>query len=64
MDFRSQYFESTDFHTAIEDLKNDSNCNISVFHTNIQSLNCNFHRLEYLMHDLDFPFKIIGLTET
>ena len=38
--------------------------NFSLFHTNIQSLNCNFGKLEYLLYSLDFNFDLICLTET
>ena len=36
----------------------------SIYHTNIQSLNCNFDSLHRGLANLDFPFDIIALSET
>lgn len=33
-------------------------------HTNIESLNANFDKLQYLLNDIDYQFDIIALTET
>ena len=37
---------------------------MSFFHTNICSLQANIENLEDLLHDMDFPFDIIALSET
>ena len=42
----------------------DKNKHVSLFHTNICSLQANFDNLELLLHDLDHNFDIIALTET
>ena len=35
-----------------------------MLHTNISSLQCNFSKLELLLHNLDHNFKVIAVTET
>ena len=37
---------------------------LGMFHTNIGSLQANINSLEDLLHDLDYSFDIIALTET
>ena len=37
---------------------------LSIFHTNICSLQANIEQLEDLLHDMDYSFDIIALTET
>ena len=37
---------------------------ISILHSNIESLNCNFEKLELLLDNIDYNFDVIGLTET
>ena len=37
---------------------------MGIFHTNICSLQANISKLEDLLHDLDYNFDIIALTET
>ena len=41
-----------------------TNNSLSLLHTNISSLQANIEQLEDLMHDLDFSFDIIALSET
>ena len=56
------YYDILSFHKKIKNVL-PQKC-FSLLHTNIQSLNCNFEKLEYLLYSLDFKFDIIGLTET
>ena len=37
---------------------------LSIFHTNICSLNANTDQMLDLLHDLDYKFDILSLTET
>ena len=55
------YYDIHEFHKKIKLIPEN---NFSLFHTNIQSLNCNFDKLEYLLYSLDFNFDLIFLTET
>ena len=61
-------FHSTicfDFHKLLKrkEICNVENC-FSVLHTNISSLQCDFSKLELLLHNLDHYFKVIAVTET
>ena len=40
------------------------NKSLGIFHTNICSLQANIDKMEDLLHDMDYPFDIIALTET
>ena len=55
------YYDVHEFHKKVKLVPKK---NFSLFHTNIQSLNCNFGKLEYLLYSLDFNFDLIYLTET
>jgi hypothetical protein len=44
---------------------NQNDCNFSIFHNNVSSLNRNLENLQcHLLNELDFHFNIIGVTET
>ena len=55
------YYSTHDFHKKTKLIPEK---HFSLFHTNIQSLNCNFDKLEYLLYSLEPKFDIIGLSET
>ena len=55
------YYDIHNFHKKTKLLPKT---NFSIFHTNIQFLNCNFDKLEYLLYSLDFVFDIVCLSET
>ena len=60
----SNYY-SPHSYSVIKFSKETENNNFSMFHTNIRSLRKNFDNFEtHLLHELDFQFSIIGLTET
>jgi hypothetical protein len=62
---RCNYYTNHEFHKLKHELTTNGNAKpFSVLHTNIESLNHNFDALEQLCIDLDFPFDVIGLTET
>ena len=60
-----KYYKTHDFHKLLKrkEISNVGNC-FSVLHTNISSLQCNFSKLELLLHNLDHNFKVIAVTET
>ena len=55
------YFDIDSFKNQKTLWKEDS---LGIFHTNICSLQANIDNLEDLLHDMDFPFDIIALSET
>ena len=57
-----KYYEIHDFHKLNSIWKNQTK--LSIFHTNICSLNANAENMENLLHDLDFKFDILAVTET
>ena len=57
-----EYYDVHKFHKLA--MKDKSNTDFSIFHTNICSLQGNFEKLEILLHDLDYRFSVIALTET
>ena len=57
-----KYYEVHDFH-KMKDIWN-KNKSLSILHTNVCLLNANAEQLEILLHDLDFKFYILALTET
>ena len=57
-----KYYEVHDFH-KMHDIWN-KNKRLSILHINICSLNANAEQLETLLHDLDYKFDILALTET
>ena len=54
-------YYSTDIYNELQDKKNNF---LSVFHTNIRSLNKNFEGLETFLSNLDTKFDVISLSET
>ena len=60
-----KYYTTHDFHKLLKRKENSNveNCFL-VLHTNISSLQCNFSKLELLLHNLDHNFKVIAVTET
>ena len=56
------FYTTKDFHELKN--KNKNRKTFSVIHTNIESLNGNFEKLQYLLNDIDYRFDIIALTET
>ena len=57
-----KYYDIHDFHKMKDKINKPKT--LSVFHSNICSLNANVENLEILLHDLDFRFDVITLTET
>lgn len=56
------YYSTKDFKKLKDKFNNRKT--FSLMHTNIESLNANFDKLQYLINDIDFQFDIIALTET
>ena len=56
------YYTSNNLRKLKDRFKNSKT--FSLMHTNIESLNCNFEKLQYLIKDIDYKFDIIALTET
>ena len=60
-----KYYDIHDFHKLNSStLKSNKHKFISLFHTNICSLTANIGKVEQLLHDIDFDFDIIALSET
>ena len=57
------YYDIDEFKKAKSLVWNKTNF-VSIIHTNICSLQANIDKLEDLLHDLDFSFDLIALTET
>lgn len=59
-----QYYNTHEFHVS-SDIQDSLNQHpLSIVHCNIRSLQANFDNLTNMLSDLQYPFKIIGLTET
>ena len=56
-----KYYEIHHFHKTTQQINYKT---LSVFHSNICSLYANTQNLEILLHDLDYKFDVISLTET
>ena len=56
------YYDIDEFN-KVKTLWNKSK-SLGIFHTNICSLQANVENLEDLLHDLDYPFDVIALSET
>ena len=56
------YYDIDEF-KKVKTLWNKSK-SLGIFHTNICSLQANVENLEDLLHDLDYPFDVIALSET
>ncbi len=57
------YYNTHQFHKLTEKLSK-TRPPLTIYHTNIQSLQCNIDRLHTQLADLDYPFDIIALSET
>lgn len=57
-----KYYNVHDFHVLGKALKKQNK--LSIFHTNICSMNANVESMQDLLHDLDFKFDILAVTET
>ena len=56
-----KFYEIHDFHKMTQQINYKT---LNVFHSNICSLNVNTENLDILLHDLDYKFDVISLTET
>ena len=56
------YYTAHGFHKLVK--KNPKRVPLSIYHTNISSLNYNFENLHTALVDLDYPFDVIALSET
>ena len=61
---KCNYNSCHDFHKLTQSHKEKNKKPFSALHTNIESLMHNFDSLEHLCTDLDYPFDVIGVTET
>ena len=67
---RCRYYSPNSFHKEFSKLGLNSSLNVqnstfSIFHNNISSLRQNLENLQvHVLQQLDFPFSIIGITET
>ena len=61
---KCDYNSFHDFHKLTQKHKNKNKKPFTALHTNIESLMHNFDSLEHLCTDLDYPFDVIGVTET
>ena len=57
------YFDLHKFHSSPE-INTCSNKALSLLDCNIRSIQANFDNLVQLLHDLNYPFNIISLSET
>ena len=62
LDIKFDYYSNHSFH-KLSATMNNKKC-FTIFHTNIESLQCNFDRLKNYLVDLDVTFDIIALSET
>ena len=62
MNISFEYYSIHQFHKLVKLPRNDKS--FSIYHTNIESLNCNFERLHTQLAELDYPFDVIALSET
>ena len=60
---RSDYHTENTFNDGFKKMLGDSQ-NFSIMHLNIRSVHKNFSNFEHYLHNINVPFKIIGLTET
>ena len=58
------YYETYAFHKLRNNLKLNKSENVSIFHSNIFSLQGNFDKLEIFLDDLEDQFDVTALTET
>ena len=57
-----KYYNMHDFHVLGKILLRQSK--LSVFHTNMCSLNANAENMQDLLYDINFKFDILAVTET
>ena len=62
VDNQCNYYELDDFTSKVKNI--DSLNSFSIIHLNARSLSKNFDNLETLLCTLNFPFSIIGISET
>ena len=57
------YYTFHDFHKLVKGLHENRKTFFSIYHSNIESLQCNFERLHTQLVNLDHNFDIIALSE-
>ena len=57
------YYTLHQFHKLVKDLNEKRKIYFSIYHSNIESLQCNFERLHTQLINLDHSFDIIALSE-
>ena len=64
-DLNFNYYDTHEFHDNQDIIEcfSGNNC-FSALNCNIRSLSANFDNLANMLHELHFPFPLIGLTET
>ena len=46
-------------------MRNENNASFSLLHNNVRSLRCNLENFQvHLLDELDYPFSVIGISET
>lgn len=64
-DINFNYYNTSEFHTNEELSKClSSNSSFSILHCNIRSLSKNYDNLVNMLHEINHPFSVIGLSET
>ena len=58
------YYSTREFQTCLEIQNLKMNNSISFMHGNIRSIAANYDKLSVMLDELQFPFSIIGLSET
>ena len=58
------YYSTREFQTCLEIQNLKMNNSISFMHGNIRSIAANYDKLYVMLDELQFPFSIIGLSET
>ena len=58
------YFNTHDFHCSPDLQSSNSQKSFSILNCNIRSIHANFDNLTQMLHDLNYTFSIIGLSET
>ena len=58
------YFNTHDFHCSPNLQSSNSQKSFSILNCNIRSIHVNYNNLTQMLHDLNYTFSIIGLSET
>ena len=58
------YYSINEFHTSLEIQNLKDHNYFSFMHINLRSLSANFDNLSVMLEELQFPFSIMGLSET